>query len=216
MIKTEEDIGYEKLKSLIFNNELPKGKFLSQRSLATKLNTAVATLRCILRRLENDGLIENVPKWGVRIPFETEKDIIDRYYIREILEVGAIIQILRNKTKDDYDRLMEAAEACDSLKDEDTNKSVLFANHHMTFHSLLGELSGNPLLHKMMNQVIIKSFMIYNAQRGWARGIDRDSHRKLVIDLFKADSQEKIESIMRAHVKRGLQDEIEVLHFNQQ
>ena len=108
------------------------------------------------------------------------------------------------------------SQACDSLKDEDTNKSVLFANHHMTFHSLLGELSGNPLLHKMMNQVIIKSFMIYNAQRGWARGIDRDSHRKLVIDLFKADSQEKIESIMRAHVKRGLQDEIEVLHFNQQ
>ncbi|MBL4702200.1 MAG: GntR family transcriptional regulator [Phycisphaeraceae bacterium] len=61
-MKTSEQITYERLKDLIVDNKLPQGEFLSQRKLAESVGATLVTLRSSLRSLENDGLVENVPR----------------------------------------------------------------------------------------------------------------------------------------------------------
>ena len=68
---TNEQQAYEKLRSAILRGEFPHGQFLSQRDLAERAGAAITTVRAALRTLESEGFIENVPRWGVRIPSET-------------------------------------------------------------------------------------------------------------------------------------------------
>ena len=114
-MKTCEEMAYDRIKDLILNNKLPKGEFLSQRKLAEAVGATLMSLRSSLRLLENDGLIENVPKWGVRIPVENEESVKERYYVRELLEVGAVDKILELNIPNAREILMKKAEACDMV-----------------------------------------------------------------------------------------------------
>ncbi|MFW5843559.1 MAG: GntR family transcriptional regulator, partial [Spirochaetota bacterium] len=116
--QTKEDLAYHGLKELIVLGELPRGTFLSQRMLAAKCGVNVVTVRGALRQLENDGLIENVPQWGVRIPEETEEAVRDRYFLREILEVAAVRKIVGRRDEIDPAELTARAVACDTLSSE--------------------------------------------------------------------------------------------------
>ena len=108
-METKEDIAYGKLKHLILAGQLPRNEFLSQRMLAEKADSVVITVRAALRRLEKDGLVEGVPKWGFRIPQETEETVRDRYFVRELLEAAAARRIVGDHTEEDAVRLRRLA-----------------------------------------------------------------------------------------------------------
>ena len=112
---TCEEKTYERLKQMILTGKLPQGEFLPQRGLAQQVGATIVTLRSALRLLGNDGLIENVPKWGVRIPVDTIKSVTDRYYVRELLEVGAAEKLLGNPTEDMQAELIGLAKECDRM-----------------------------------------------------------------------------------------------------
>ena len=116
--RTKEDIAYGRLKELILVGALPRGEFLSQRMLAERVDAAVITVRAALRQLENDRLIESVPQWGVRIPLETEDSVADRYFLRELLEVGAVQRLVLRREDIEVDTLRSSARACDELSAE--------------------------------------------------------------------------------------------------
>jgi DNA-binding GntR family transcriptional regulator len=207
---TAEDTAYESLKTLIVKGKLPEGEFLKQRDLAGTLDTAVVTLRCALRRLENEGLIESVPKWGVRIPMETRQSITDRYFIREVLEIAAIQRILESKDPVVRAKLEAAAAACDRVAEEDPENVAIFSERHLSFHTLIAENSDSPLLVKLLKQINTKSQMLSNARRGWGSGMDRQPHGKLVQDLFTLPMHEA-EEAMREHIRRGLAWELQAI-----
>jgi len=81
------DKAHKRLQKAILENELPKGKFLSQRMLAKMTNTSVVSVREALKKLEYEGLIESIPRWGVRIPILTKEILKESYIMREAIEV---------------------------------------------------------------------------------------------------------------------------------
>ena len=212
MPETKEDIAYNKLKTMILKDELPAGEFLSQRMLASKVNAAVVTVRGGLRRLENEGLIESVPKWGVRIPEENEQDLRDRYFIREILEAAAVERIRELKKPEHKAMLMKAAEKCDALKG--TAKKVIyeFAQVHHDLHRMIAKFSESDLLKESLERINMRTMMLWNAKRGWGRGLDQNigHHAKLVRDIFSSNKQKALKAI-REHVQRGLEFELNAL-----
>jgi GntR family transcriptional regulator, rspAB operon transcriptional repressor len=208
--RTNEDIAYERLKIKILSGELPRGEFLSQRPLAESVDTAVVTLRCCLRRLESEGLVESVPKWGVRIPVETRETIADRYFVREWIEAAAVDRIMERSDADARDRLMAAAVECDRVSDEQPDDVGLFSQRHFAFHGLVAELSGSAMLVRLSSQINLKSLLFRNARRVWQRGKDRVIHADLVESLYSSGRQTAID-LMRQHVRRGLAIELQAL-----
>ncbi len=209
--KTKEEIAYELLKDLILRNELPKNQFLSQRMLAEKVKTNLSTIRTVLRQLESDNLIENVPQWGVRIPEETEEVLRDRYYIRELLEVGAVKLIVKNRENPTFNKkaIIEKAEICDAISRELPKNINNFAQAHFEFHLELAKKSGSALLLQNLSRLHFQSFILQNAQRGWAFGAFIN-HTDMVNIILNGTEKDAVAFTIK-HIRGGLESELQTL-----
>ena len=209
--KTSEEMAYDKLRRAVLRGELPVNQFLSQRVLAERIGAAVVTLRAAMRSLEKEGLLENVPRWGVRIPIETEESLIDRYYLRELLEVAALRRIFEQIDPALVENLRSKAEKCDRLANEDPENVELFADRHFEFHHELTVASHSPLLIEALDRLNLKTLMLYNANRGWGRGYLRSTHSQLIQDLFGDGDLKDAEAALSLHVRQGLELELAAL-----
>lgn len=211
---TKEEEAYKDLRKLILHGTLPIGVFLSQRQLADQVKAAVVTVRGALRRLEGDGLVESQPKWGFRIVQETEEQLRDRYFMREILEVTAVERIVERRDPADEKRIRELAKYCDEASDCASGVNVTeFAERHSNLHLTMAKCSGSTILAETLERMNLRSLMLTNAARGWGRGRDRlpSYHQELVEAIFTYDKEKAVAAI-RQHVRRGLEWELEAIH----
>lgn len=212
-MKTCEEIAYDQLKELILTGELPAGEFLPQRGLAQQVGATIVTLRSALRLLGNDGLIENVPKWGVRIPVDTIKSVTDRYYVRELLEVGAAEKLLENPTRDMQTELIGLAKECDRMAPDSPESYRGFAEKHIRLHLRMAELSGNQLLVQTLTRLNFRSMMLSNARNAWMIQLEylqNAHHENFIRELFSLPRAEALNTV-HTHIRRGLRMELAVL-----
>ena len=210
---TSEEKTYERLKQLILTGKLPKGEFLPQRGLAQKVGATIVTLRSALRLLGNDGLIENVPKWGVRIPVDTIKSVTDRYYVRELLEAGAAEKLLDDPTEAMQQELTALAQECDRMMPDSPESYREFAEKHARLHLHMAELSGNQLLVQTLTRLNFRSMMLSNARNAWMIELEylqNAHHENFIRELFSLPRAEALNTV-HAHIRRGLRMERAVL-----
>ena len=210
---TSEEKTYERLKQLILTGKLPKGEFLPQRGLAEMVGATIVTLRSALRLLGNDGLIENVPKWGVRIPVDTIKSVTDRYYVRELLEAGAAEKLLDDPTEAMQQELIALAKECDRMAPDSPESYREFAAKHARLHLRMAELSGNQLLVQTLTRLNFRSLMLSNARNAWMIQLDylqNAHHENFIRELFSLPRAEALNTV-HSHIRRGLRMELAVL-----
>lgn len=212
MPKTVEEDVYEILQREIVSGALPCGEFLSQRKLGDLSGASVISVRAALRRLENEGLVENIPQWGVRIPADTPATVRDRYFMRETLELAAVRRIAGKLTNEQAGRLADLAVECDRLQGDDSKAVARFAESHLKLHLAIAAFSGSPLLEDALRRLNLRSMMLMNAQRGWGKLFDREPrhHQDLVNTLIEGDTR-RAANAMRSHIRRGLQHELDAL-----
>ncbi|MFA7671970.1 MAG: GntR family transcriptional regulator [Sphaerochaetaceae bacterium] len=209
-LQTKEEQAYLELRKLILEGKLPKQEFLSQRRLASQINANINTTRSALRLLENDNLIENVPQWGVRIPIETEEIIRDRYFMRELIEAGAVKLIMdRIRTESlDISPIIEKAILCDTISREEPISIIKFADAHFDFHMELARYSKSNLILKNLERLHFHSLIKSHAERGWA-GTTTD--HKLLVDLMLKGNENEAKDAMIKHIRAGLNSELKYL-----
>lgn len=211
--RTKEELAYEQLKALILAGELPKDEFLSQRKLAERVDTNLTTVRTALRHLENDGLIENVPQWGVRIPAETEERLRDLYFMRELLEVGAVRRLLQNRDSVDVRMIKDRARRCDELARKLPQSIVEYNEAHYDFHMELAKQSGSELLVHSLNRIHFRSWLLRHDARLWTRK-DLVNHQRMVDVIFSSPEKVAVAEI-RSHIVGGLDSELVELRKSQ-
>jgi len=209
--RTDEELACERLRKALINGELPIGEFLSQRKLADIADVSVVTVRSALRILERDGIVENVPRWGVRIPVETEATLRDRYFMRELLEIAAVRRLVEQASQNDARMLRELAERCDAASSADL---ATFAEAHFDLHHAITMCSGSPLLVETLDRVFYRTRMLFDAQARLVRLVNREAynvrHVPLVEDLLSGDLA-LAERSMRSHIELGYQFELDAL-----
>ncbi len=212
--QTSEQRVLELLYEMITRGDFPSGEFLSQRRLAQLTNSSVISVRGALRQLENEGLIENVPRWGVRIPVLTEETLRDRYAIRELLELEVISRIHGELNDDQIRYIMDMAKELElmilQMKSGDLSP---FAMLHKQFHIYLAECTGSTYLVRMLRSVLNASLMIMNARSTWSyprkeKGIP--SHTDLTLALSEKPLDYVLD-IMKRHIAGGLESELDAL-----
>ncbi len=180
--------------------------------LAQKVDTNLTTIRTALRQLERDGLIENVPQWGVRIPVETEEQLKDLYFVRELLEVGAVRRLVEVRDSIAVDVIREKAELCDALASQLPDNVLEFSRAHFDFHLELARQSGSDLLVQSLNRVYFRNWLLWHDLRLWKRR-SLINHRKLVEVILGSDEETAVMQ-MRKHVSLGLKIELDELRKN--
>ncbi len=209
---TSEQHVTEQLRGHILAGELPVGEFLSQRKLAELAGASVISVRGALRRLENEGLVENVPRAGVRIPQDTPSSVRNRYLVRRALESAAVEQICGELSEEAKIALRNMAEQLDRLAKEHTETDTQqFARLHHNFHLLIAESTGNPLLVQMLKRVINPSLMMLNARRSWQQPSElHQNHTALVKAVISGNKTDAVQAI-QTHIEIGLKSELSAL-----
>jgi DNA-binding GntR family transcriptional regulator len=211
-LQTVSEKAYESILDAIAQDRLPRGEFLSQRDLAARAGTSVVSVREALRKLESQGLIESVPRWGVRIPIETRKSVEERYQVREALEVMAAYLVSKRFDPETARRLREMAKACDEIQERDQYHVEEFYERHQQLHLTIAESTGIELLKKELERIQLRSLLFRSAQETWTRRLREEGerwHRDLIEAILSGDPG-TAQATMHRHIQFGLEHDLEV------
>lgn len=139
------DAAYEQVRRRILDNVWPPGHRALEQEVALALGMSRTPVREALIRLQNEGLVELVPRHGMRVLPVSASDMREIYEILTALEIVAAERLAKRKpTKAELAPLIEATRAMDrALKAADLDA---WAAADEQFHAQLVELAGNRQL----------------------------------------------------------------------
>jgi DNA-binding GntR family transcriptional regulator len=139
------DAAYRVLRQRILDNVYPPGHQALEQALAEELGISRTPLREALIRLQKEGLVEVVPRHGVRVLPVSPEDMKQIYEILAALEsLAAELAAKRKPSAAELAPLEQASrDMARALRADDLES---WAEADERFHRHLVELSGNRLL----------------------------------------------------------------------
>src|SRR6188768_653952 len=149
------DQAYRHIHGKLLSGELPAGHVLSEHSLAREIGISRTPVREAIRRLEQEGILEQVPRYGTIVRRPERRDLEELYQLREALEPYAVAQVAGRLNGEDLAML---ARLCDEIRviaaavkkagrdvvDAALMRRLLSAD--LAFHMVLLRASGNRRL----------------------------------------------------------------------
>jgi len=206
------DDAYQKIKEMIYYNQLAPGQKLIYSNLAEKLNKSITPIIQALNRLEKARLVTYVPNKGFFVGEITEAEAVQLYQAREALEIYMLPSIIKNfqaKTIEDIRRE-------DAFKKyEGANRRMLFL-HDAQFHLRIAEYAQNEVILQLLKDVFERIFLKYRPEyldHATEKAALRE-HREILETLAKGDLAEAT-AIVKAHINFGLERIVESLRASE-
>ena len=139
------ETAYAAVRQRILDNLYPPGHQALESELAAELGISRTPVREALIRLANEGLVEVVPRHGMRVLPVSATDMAEIYIVLTALESAAADLLARRRPSDaELKPLVEATHAMTrALKADDLDA---WADADERFHQRLVELAGNRTL----------------------------------------------------------------------
>lgn len=184
------ELSVRRLRHEILSGAFAPGERLIEEQLTQRFGTSRAPLREALRSLGQQGLVEHLPRRGVRVAELSPQDVDELFGLREVLERYALETLLPLPGSLDLaplagalDDMVAAAEAEDLFTESEA---------HRRFHLALVALAGHRQLLLVYEPVILK-LQLYMAtnlrreaeQRAPSEGVSR--HRRLYEAIASGD-----------------------------
>ncbi len=206
-------IAYKRIKSMILENKLAPGEKIIQEKLAAELGVSRMPLHKAFQRLENEMLVEHVPRKGIFVRTINHQEIADAFECREVIECLAVRRAAVNLSEKDIQFLYKLfapfaknPEAADLMKYEEAD---------FIFHNTILQKSGNKILLKMemLSNVITRTY-----QTGLIRNPGETFIEHMaIIDALACKDVKKAESLLKEHFTRSrnrILDSIKAHDFN--
>ena len=139
------DDAYQQIRLRILENLWPPGHRALEQEVALALGMSRTPIREALMRLQNEGLVEVIPRHGMRVLPVSPNDMNEIYQILTALEcMAAELLAQRKPTAKELEPLVTATQAMDkALKADDLDA---WAAADERFHAHLLDLAGNRQL----------------------------------------------------------------------
>jgi DNA-binding GntR family transcriptional regulator len=209
----EEEI-YRLVTEAIVNKQIRAGGRLKEAALATQFAVSRARVRGVLQRLAELDIVEFKLNHGamVRRPKPDEARAV--FATRRLLEAEAVRATARRAKPADFARLRAF------VRDESRafqNRDKGLATLSSGFHLLLGELCGNPVLARILNQLVHRCVLIQSLYERQGQQTICLTHEHLeVVELME---RHKVEAAVAAmlhhldHIEASL--DYDVLHIDE-
>lgn len=188
------DQAYREIKQRIMNNSYRPNLQVLEQDLALQLGMSRTPVREALIRLEKEGLVEILPRRGMRVVPISPEDMREIYEVLTCLEARAAERLAERKpSPEELAPLIEAVERMEvALKASDLEA---WAEADEKFHRLLLDLCGNRRLATMAMAVfdqVHRARMVTLHMRPLPRGSSRD-HRAVIDAILKGDNTKAYE-----------------------
>lgn len=164
------DLAVRRLRGEILSGALQPGERLVEEQLTRRFGTSRAPLREALRLLGQQGLVEHLPRRGVRVVELSGRDIAELFSLRDVLEQFAVRQALAGGTPPP-EALAGLAAALRRMDEATTGsgveQAVAQAVAHREFHIALVALAGHHHLMRSYEPILLQLqlYMATNLRR---------------------------------------------------
>jgi DNA-binding GntR family transcriptional regulator len=141
-------LAYEAIRDSILSGQLVPGDVVNEMALAKQLGISRTPVREALLELASQGLVEILPRKGVRIKYFTEQDVNEVCEIRELIELAVVEGLARKGTNRSLSDLESALEQ--QKKALDNGDILEFLRADRVFHIALTNLTDNRRLPKIL------------------------------------------------------------------
>ena len=142
---------YFRIKKMISDLRFSPGSRLNVEQLARDLGTSRTPVWEAVRRLEQEGLVKNIPNRGVFLVELTHKTAIELYTVREVLEGMAArlaVQGISDKVIEKMEKLLQEQEKIVAEAD-----LVAYSKSDFDFHACIYAACGNTILREVLENI---------------------------------------------------------------
>ncbi|WP_096185819.1 GntR family transcriptional regulator [Evansella halocellulosilytica] len=187
----------------IVEGKLEPGQRLLEQELKDIFGTSRAPIREALFLLENQGVVERVPRKGVFVKKYSRKEILDFYDIVYRLTEIALKKGVINRSTEQINYLFEIIEEMEnSIKDEELKKCFLLVEKlHMFLFELPNNLVLKDLYEKLNKRWTTFRYLTLSHPDSLSQSICE--YKEIIIGLRDQD-EEKILKVLSKKEKRAL------------
>jgi DNA-binding GntR family transcriptional regulator len=200
------DEAYQELRLRILNNELPPGAHALEQEIAADLGISRTPVREALIRLEQEGLVELLPRHGMRVLPISPADMREIYELLYSLEATAAELMATRNLPADAPEIIEleqaTADMTEALARDDLDG---WAAADERFHGALLNHCGNKRLARMAYGVWDQAHRARMATlRLRPKPVDSAADHRAVTDAIRRHNPDMAREMHRAHRLRAM------------
>ena len=201
---------YTALRKDILTCELDPGSTIAQSQLVKRYDFGLTPVREALKRLEQEGYVQSIPRFGYLITPITLKDVEDLYDLRLILEQSAVRMAIQRASDEQLAQIQQKATF--TYKFKNRLSYLQFLEHNISFHVSIALASGNRKLAEMLANVLNEMTRIFNLGLDLRDSAEemRNEHILLAAALVQRDIQ-SAEQIVQDQIVLSRQRVVEML-----
>jgi len=181
---------YTILKEKILNKEIDFGEKINTRKIAEKYDISLMPVRDALRRLSNEGIVENKPRVGFFAKDFSEKEIEEIKETRRMHELYCLDNYFEEIDREKVASLREKFVECDQK---------YFSEIDIELHEAIVNASENKYLIKRYNELLRHFISLFSLTTYRRFEESRKEHVELVDAILEYDL-ETAKSIILKHL----------------
>jgi DNA-binding GntR family transcriptional regulator len=150
------DLATERLRAEILSGELQPGDRIVEDQIRRRYGISRAPLREALRLLAQQGLVEHLPRRGMRVITWSPTDIRQLFEIRHVLERHAVLSALPLNRGESDPLAPVRALLADMRTAEQRGDRLAKDDAHRAFHTAVVGLAGNRQLELALAPILLK------------------------------------------------------------
>ncbi|NLB19699.1 MAG: GntR family transcriptional regulator [Clostridium sp.] len=154
--KPLNEIVYEGLRNAIIQGYIPVGERINESIYSQKMNISRTPVREALRRIQQEGLVEYVPRLGVVVKKITIDDAKEIYQIRMALDILAATNAMRKMTEDQFEEMYKLLEETQKANDAEEVQKVVDLSRD--FNDMIYEFAEMPRLESIVHK--LREFLV--------------------------------------------------------
>ena len=200
---------YDALHRHIIAGKYETGAWLRQEDIASQMGVSMTPVREALDLLVSAGLAERVPYRGVRVREMSEKDVVEAYGLRLVLEAVTAREAAANITDEQIaglEKILNEMKKFVKLNDMPRERQL-----SREFHSAIANASGNNLLVKLyaVTANAFPDWLLYEALYRYPELLTgsvtqtHEEHRAIVDALAKHDADAAVRASLEHVLDSG-------------
>ena len=194
---------YRRLLKLLLGGRLKPGEYLRQEQLAKQLSVSINTLRGALLLLERDGLVESIPRWGVRVTKLSREKVLAEFELRTALECEAARLCAERATDDELEQIAKFAAAADAAAEHGRARGQDEVSADYEMHQLILGAGRSRRLHSVWKRLHVLHKLVWVDHLQEALSVNGlPGANKRLAEALKSRDPEVAYAAMREHLTR--------------
>ena len=192
---------YRFLKNHIVNLTYPPGYKLKMRQLRDQLGVSQTPIKDALFRLAGEGLVDITSRRGTYVKEVNERDLVEVYDIRMIIEMGAAEIVAGQITDEQLDELERRYR--DTLTSDADSDYLVFMEGAKEFHNTIIRFTNNHRLLDLYEQLNAHMQMVrfrFQENAIARRPRTNEEHRR-ILKAFKERDVAKAKAAIKYHLE---------------